>query len=257
MPYTKNVYFSGQGKVFVGLRNSDGTRGVPLLVGNAPEFSVSFETEKDEVLDAMGGQRLIDNVLVTAKKASFKLTLYSMHTENVELMVNGTKRTLTGTTVTNELFGSPMVINDYYKTKQENISAITVKDSAGTPATLVLNTDYKVDDAGFGRIQILNLGAYVQPFKIDYTYATRTQVSMFDTALTERFVEFHALNTANANKKMYALLYRTLPEPVKDMSLLNTEHAKFELEGTALWDSVAALDSNLGPFGRISYVDTP
>jgi hypothetical protein len=103
----------------------------------------------------------------------------------------------------------------------------------------------------------LSLGAYTQPFKINYTYASRTQVSMFDTSLTERFIEFHGLNQGNSGKKIYIVLYRTLPDPVKDMALLNNEHAKFELEGTAMWDSTAALDSNLGPFGRVSYVDTP
>jgi hypothetical protein len=147
MPYTKNVYYSGQGRVFMGLRNSDGTRGIPRLVGNAPEFSCSFEVEKDEVLDSMNGQRLIDNIIVTQKKASFKLTLYSLHVENVEMMVQGTKRSITGASVTNETMPNTMEVGDYYKTVHENISAVTVKDSAGTPATLTLNTDYSIDDA--------------------------------------------------------------------------------------------------------------
>ena len=249
----KNVYYRGAGKVYMGTRNTDGSKNPARFVGNAPQFNVELEIETEEVKDSTEGTDLIDLRLQKMKRARLKLTLFSIHAENMALMVQGTKRSITGSSVTNEQLAASAAAGDLLKTKHENISAITVKGGVGGATTLVLDTDYKIVDAAFGQIEILTTQA--NPVKIDYTYASRTQVVLMDAAQVEYYIEFHGKNVANGNKKFFSEIYRFVFDPSKELPLIGEETAKFELEGEALFDSTRSSDANLGPFGRMSYVE--
>jgi len=250
-----DVYFSGQGKVYLGTRNSDGTFNAPLFVGNVPSLSVNLDTDVVEHKESTTGKRLPDLRLTREQRATVQMTLEDINSDNLALMLHGTKRTIASSAVTNEAMPTAMAVGSLYKAAQEGLSAISVVDSAGTPATLVLNTHYKVVDAAFGLIEILNIASFVQPFKINYTYAARTQVPIFDAAATERYIRYHGLNTANTNKKVLVEIYRVLFDPAQNMQLINDDVAQWEMTGSCLYDASREGTTALGPFGRFSYVD--
>lgn len=259
MPSTfKNVYLSGVGKIMMGTVNADGSKNAAAFVGNAPGLSISFEIDTEEVKDSTESSRLVDLRLIKEQKASLKLTLYSVHAENLALMFSGTKRTISSGTQTDEvLCGANVgaIAGDLFKTKHENITITAVKKGS---TTLTQGTDYEIVDAAFGQIRILTAqaGHATNLLTISYTYTSRTQVVLFNAANTERYIEFHGKNAANGDKKFYCELYRILLDPAKDFNLLQDEVAKFDLEGTVLNDSTKSGDANLGTFGRVSYVDS-
>jgi hypothetical protein len=243
------------GKVCLGTVNSDGTKNAARFVGNAPEVSIEPEVDKEEVKDSTSPENLIDKVITKQRKAKVKIKLKSVHAENLALVAGGTKVSISSSSVTGELSPASLAADDLWKLKQENVSSVVITDSAGTPATLVLGTNYRIIDAGFGQIELINLTGFTPPLKAAYSYASRTQVVILNAGDLEFFVEFHGKNTANGNKRMFAEVYRLQGDPAKEIPLINDESATLELEFTALFDSTKSSDSTLGAFGRVSYVD--
>lgn len=244
-----DVYFSGQGKVYIGLRNSDGSFNAPVFVGNVPELTVSLENDNIEHKESQTGKRLLDLRLTREQKATVTLTLEDVHTANLELMLQGTRSTIASGSATAEAGPTGPAAGSLWKLKHENVAAVVVK-AGGTPLTNL--TDYTVD-AAFGQVTFVTVQTLAITF--DYTFTTRVQVPMFGAAITERFLRFHGLNTANQNKKILVELYRLIFDPTNAMQLINDDVATWQLTGSALYDSVREADPTLGPFGRWSYVD--
>jgi hypothetical protein len=128
---------------------------------------------------------------------------------------------------------------------------VVVKDSAGTPATLVAGTDYEVASSNHGTLKILNIGTYVQPFKADYSYAVQVNVGLFQAAAPDRWLRFEGLNTADALKPVLIELYKVSLNPLSEMGLISDELAKFPLSGQVLYDDSKVGDVILGQFGRV------
>jgi hypothetical protein len=166
------------------------------------------------------------------------------------LALYGADSSISGSTVTNEVFPT-VAVGDYVKTAKQDLSSIVIKDSAGSPATLVLDTDYQITSAKHGTVKFLSLGSYTQPFKINYTYATTTNVNMFTAGFTDRWVKFDGLNTVDSNKPCLIELYKVNFDPVAQLDLINDDIMKFELSGGALYDSTKEGDATLGQFGRL------
>lgn len=250
MPST-DKYFSGQGTVYIADRDNSGNILAFRDLGNVPKLSIEFSTDVTEHKESRSGQRLLDFRLPKENKAKVKLTLENFTKKNLMLLLYGTNTTKAGTGVTNEVMPSGLAVGDIYFVKYPvALTSVTVTDSAGSPATLVNNTDYSVD-ATTGAITIKNLGSYVQPFKANYTYGAAELVQFFQAANKERALHFVGLNTADTNTKVTIDLYRIVFDPVGNLDLINDDIAQFELEGSALYDSTRASDADLGGFGRI------
>lgn len=245
-----NVYFSGQGIVYVADRDGSGNVTVFRDVGNVPALKLSLSTDVIEHKESRTGQRLTDLRLTKSRKATVDITLENFTKANLMLLLYGTASTVSGASVTNEVFATGQVVGNILALAHPMVSSVVVHDSAGSPATLALTTDYTVD-ANSGMITIVNVGTYVQPFKVNYTFATQDVVPFFRSATTERFLKFSGLNTANSNAPVVVDLYRVIFDPVGNLDLINDELAQFQLTGSALYDATRDLDSLLGGFGRI------
>jgi len=248
------MLFSGQGKLYVGARQSNGNPGAFRYVGNVRDLTFALATTTLEHKESVSGQRLTDYRLITEKKTTVNGVLEDFQIDNLALALYGTKATQAGSSVTGEAFVSPVAVGDYVRTKYPEISAVVVKDSAGLPATLVLNTDYEITSAKHGTVKFLALGAYVQPFKIDYTYGSHDHVPMFNAAPPERWLKFDGLNTADSNKEVLVEFYRVLLDPLSEMALINDDFAGLPLAGSALYDETKLSDAYLGQFGRFVHI---
>ena len=117
---------------------------------------------------------------------------------------------------------SAAVVNDILpipgaKTK---ISSLVITDSAGSPATLTLGTDYEAD-ADAGVIKILSLGAYTQPFKAAGTEAAATANNIFQSTPALQGMRFKGINLANSNAIEIVDIPRIQISPAASWGLLN------------------------------------
>lgn len=247
------MYFSGQGKLLVA-NAANGIPGVFRNVGNVSELSVQLETEIFEHKESSSGQRLPDLRLIKSKGAKFNAKLQDFSKENLALVLYGTSTVVAAGTVTSstpEIQPAGVISGDYLRTKYQKISSVVITDSATSPATLVAGTHYVIDSADHGTIKIINPVSFTQPFKISYTYTSVTSTNMFTSATPELWLRFEGLNTADSNRPVLVELFRSTPDPLKQLDLITDELAVFELAGSVLYDATKTNDALLGTFGRV------
>lgn len=242
--------FSFQGKVYLGTRLAGGLAGALRWVGDAPKCDVSLTTETEEQKESYSGQRMTSARLLTGKAAAIALTLNWAEPKNLVLGLYGTELTVAAGTVTDEALPTALVAGDLVALKHGGISAVTITDSAGVPATLVANTDYRIDSANGGVIEILNVGTYVQPFMADYSHTASADVTLFTTSPPERYLFLDGVNTVD-NSPVRMRLYRVQFDPAATLPLINEGFGTLEFSGAVLYDSEAAVDANLGGFGKL------
>lgn len=247
-------YFSGQGKVFIGDRTAGGDADVLRWVGDASAINLSFETDVLEWKESWSGQRATALRLLREKTASLALTLHEFDSKNLALALFGDDGTNTGSSVVDESLAGGSVavaVGDFLRLAHADVSALVVKDSAGSPATLVLDTDYRIESAKHGSIEVLNLGAYTQPFTADYTYADSVNIRMLTQGLSEKWVRLEGLNSADSDGPVLIELYRVAFDPGEELAWIGDEVFEMVLNGSSLIDSDKQADALLGPFGRV------
>ena len=246
-----SYYASFQGRVYLGKRDINGE---PIEVpspGNVAYLALSLKTDVIEHYESQTGQRAVDLRLVKQKSATVALTIEEFTKENLSLALYGSHVTDAGGSVTNEpVGGGTPVVGDRYFLARPKVSALTVVDSAGTPATLTAGTNYTADE-DFGAIQFLDVTGLTAPFKASYTFGAVTEIGIFTQPLPERFLRLEGVNTAAGNAKVLIELYRVAFDPLKKFDIISNDLNKFELEGSLLADSTKPYDAVLGQFGRI------
>jgi hypothetical protein len=183
--------------------------------------------------------------------------LESIIKENLALAFRGTIQSVSaGSGITGEILGggsTTAAVGDLLAFAKRNASAVVIKDSTGTPKTLVANTNYSLN-AKAGHITLLDIttgGPYVQPFKADYTPGACYEVGLLTQGSVEYYLRFEGLNTADTNEPVIIDLYRVMFDPAKEFALLTDDFAKFVLDGSPLMDSARASNAALGQFGAV------
>lgn len=249
-------YFSGQGKVYFAARNSSGVAEAFRYVGNTPQFDLNFATEVLEHKESWSGARAVDSRSLRDKTATLTLVMEEFTGDNLALALFGVNTQETGGAITDEPLagGSTNIANgDYLSLAHQKASTIVINDS--TPAPLTEGVDYRIESADHGMIQILDIGAYVQPFTADYASAEVTNVTMLAQGLTEYWVRMHGVNTEQGGKPVLVEVYRAAFDPAELFAWINNEFLQMTLNGSALVDEAKATDPVLGAVGRV--VDIP
>ncbi len=254
-------YFSGQGTIHLAKLDSSGNRGSLWPLGNVPKFEFSLNVERRKHKESESGMRLNDKVQTTVKGGTVNMTLEDIRKDNLALILGGKKVTLASGSYTAsnyDTFPSGLVVGSRVQLEKPNASAIVVKDSAGTPATLVLDTDYKILDAQHGLIQILNLGSYVQPFRAQYAYAQTDAITALESNDDdEYYLYFAGINTEGTptDQDIGCAIYRIVFDPAAMLALINDEQGSFDITGEVLRHATRSVDANFGGFARITYLD--
>jgi hypothetical protein len=248
------AYFSGQGIVEAAVV-ANGVPGVFRDVGNVAAFEFPLSYDVAEHYESRSGQRALDSRITRQKKPALNATFEAWSKENLALFMQGASSTQPVTPVTSEVIAATLpAVGDILRIAAANISAITIKDSTGSPKTLTLNTNYSLD-ASYGEITILDIttgGAYVAPIKADYTPGVATNINMMTQAELEMWIRFKGVNTADSNRKVLVEFYRARIPTAKLMTMISDDPAtKFELDIAVLADAAKANDTYLGQFGRI------
>lgn len=242
--------FSFQGKVYLGPRLVGGKPGALIWVGDAPKCDVALQTEAEDQKESYSGNRLTSARLQKGNTASVSLTLNWANSHNLALGLYGTELTVSSGSVTAEALPSGLVAGDSVVLNHGGVSALVIKDSSGTPATLTAGTDYELDSANGGVVKILNVGSYTQPFKADYAHTASADVTMFTAAAPERYLFLDGINTVDGSP-VRLRLYKVRFDPSSSIPCINDGFGQLELNGSVLYDSEAAVDANLGGFGKL------
>lgn len=250
-------YFSGQGKLFIGARNSSGMPLAMRWVGDVADYMFSAEPDVLEAKENYSGQRQTVVRIERELKMTMKGSLRQINHENLKLLTRGDTVAQTAGSVTAEAISpatGTLAIGDVFLLAAQDVSAVTIKDSTGTPITLTADVDY-VLDAKAGQIELLDVttnGPFTLPLKADYTKAAISRVKMYTAANVEYWSRFVGLNTAvSGYPKVIVDIYRNRMDPGKDFSLISDDLNSFELTGSCLADATKTASSDFGQFGRI------
>ncbi|MBL4838377.1 MAG: hypothetical protein JKY34_12455 [Kordiimonadaceae bacterium] len=244
--------FSFQGKVFLGERLSTGKPGAMRWVNDAALLSIKASQSEEKRSESYSGLRQTSATIAKALEVTFDLTLNHGEAKNLALGLYGEVNTIAGGSITEEPFPNPVAVGDVIALDRGNVSSLEVTDSLGTPATLTLDTDYALDDANYGRISMLDLAAYTQPFKAAYDYAGNTDITLFTQAPPVRYLIMDGFNTVDGSADLMRVrMYRLKFNPASQLDLINDSFGDLKLSGTALLDTTAVLDAALGGYGRM------
>ncbi len=169
-------YNVGRGKVYFASLDANGIPNGYRFLGNAPEFSLSVETETLEHQSSTGGLRVTDREVVISQQVNLSLTLDELNFEDVSLFFSGTATTFDNSTAsaatpvdgTDNLVvteqgrwydlytnagGKPTT--DSSGSRIYDIGGVTVTGGASGTDPATLGTDYEID-AKMGRIFIVD-----------------------------------------------------------------------------------------------------
>lgn len=255
---SEQFVFIGQGPIFFG--DYDATTGQAaqgylvnlkrIGCGNRT-LKIAMKRDTGKVKESCSGQSLTLKTFTKGMEASISLEMNQFSRDEMAIGLYGTSASVVGSTVTGEAMPATVAVNDYVHTKYPGISSLVIKDSAVTPATLVLGTDYELDSAAHGRIKIINLGAYTQPFKSDYAYAAHGRVTAFTGAATRKGIIFDGANVAEGNAPVRVIIPLVDFDPAKDFNWISKEEATLALDGEILYASELLSDSAWGPFFKV------
>jgi hypothetical protein len=239
-----NYYYSGQGVVLIGPRDTLGKPAGLTAIGNVSDLKITVATTVIEHKESQTGQRGIDLRLQTETKANLSCTMERFDSANLGRALRGTATKETGATVTAEAITFPG-ISTISPLQHAKVSAVTVHDG-GT--ALVLGTDYLLNtEAGsiewLSSTATLAMTAGTTALTVDYTYATQYLIDALTQPLTEYWMRFEGLNTADGNNPVIVDIFKFSVDPLKELALISDTIQQFVLDGTVLADPLQTTGS--------------
>ena len=239
--------FIGAGSVYI--KPADGT--APLLtIGNVSEFRFSFEEDKKELKNFLGGGGN-RNTISRISNITASLVAHDITAENLAMALRGSSSAPATTPVVDEAhvsFGVDGELIPFDKIPDLSAS-ITVKDSIDT--TLTEGTDYELTKSGIkvkGAGSIDNLGV-----KVSYTPLPTDMVQALVESGKEFVVFMEGLNDAQDGKAFNIRVHRVKFSPVQNLDFISDDFANIPLELDVLSDSSIS-GSGLSTFMQIDMV---
>ncbi|HVI60135.1 MAG TPA: hypothetical protein VM619_14850 [Luteimonas sp.] len=243
--------FSFQGRIYLGTRLANGQPDKLTWVGDQSSCELSLNTENADRTETYSGQRLQSARLRTSTTVELNLVLRYFNAYNVQLGLYATPQNVAGASVVGEVLPADIVAGErIVLAKPANVQSLAIKDSAGSPATLAANTNYRQDASNGGVIEFLDVDTFTQPFKADYQHDGFSSLPLFTAQSPERYFLLDGINTIDGSR-IRAHLYRVQFNPVEGLAFINEDFGELSLSGTALFDSAMAADPSLGGFGRL------
>ena len=245
--------FSFQGPIYLG-DNVNGKLVKPVWVGDATSLTFAIEVGEESRTETWSGTRGRSVTLFTTKVINPELVLRAISPKNLALGLHGTASTVAAGTVTGESIPT-VAVGDLIKLDHGMVSSLVVTDSTTpTPLSVVLGTNYKMKSAPSGLLEVANLGALVQPWKAAYSYGASTRLGMLTQAPPVKYLFMEAINTVD-NRRALVHLFKIQFKPLASLPLINEGLADFSLSGSSLIDANNILNSSMGGFGMIEWLD--
>lgn len=246
----------GQGPIYMGDYDAVNGKAASGFLVNVTKIgcansklAMTLSRTTKNIKESCSGNKLTIAQLETDKGAQLSLEMADFDKKMLAYALGGTLTDVTGSTVTGEVFPE-VAAGDVVPLKYGMVSSVVITDSDATPATLVLDTDYSVESDKNGLIGIIDLGAYTQPFKADYSYATQPNIAAFNKTGVEKGIIYSGINTQDG-KRYRAIIPRAQLTLDGDFNFLTTEETLLTLKGEMLYVDSFANDTIWGPFARV------
>ena len=249
-------FYYGQGKLSVAIRNSlAGTIGLYQYAGDVSTLTLKPTVEMIKHRESNSGQNSLVRNIAHTRDLNIDITFAEFRPSGMARDLYGNNVSVAAGSVTAETLPDALVAGDEVRLANPAVSAVVITDSTGTPLTLVEGTDYTVD-ANFGKVTILNVGTYVQPFKAAYSYGKRTDTGILTSAQPDIALLYEGVNLAENNAPVICELYKVAPAVAQEIMLITTgtDTAGRQVAGAVLLDSLRESNGPLGQFGRITQV---
>lgn len=214
------------------------------------KLSVTLSRSTKDIKESCSGNKLTIAQIETEKSAECALDMIEFDKKMLAYALGGTLSSITGSTVTNEIFPT-VAVGDTVALKYNDVSSLVITDSTGAPVTLTLGTHYTLDSAAHGLVSIVSLGALVQPFKAAYAYAAQGNIVGFNKAGVEKGIIYQGTNSQDG-KKYRVIIPRVSFGMDGEFNWLSTEETTISLKGQMLYVDQFANDTVYGPFMRVS-----
>jgi len=235
---TSSNYFAGQGVVLMGARDTTGPiakAGGLFEVGNCSELKLSVNTSTVEHKETTTGARAIDLRLTTEVKANMEVTIENFNAKNLSQAMRGNHvASVAGTVTAEPLTGFPGMISPLNHLR---VSNVVVKTAAATPVTLVLGTDYLLNEEA-GSIKCIEGGAVATStaLTVSYSYEAQEEVHGLTQPMQTIWLRFEGLNSADTNKPVVLDVFKFSTDPLKELEMIGDKVNAFQLAGTVLAD---------------------
>lgn len=247
----KNYSYLGKGPIYAGIKG-----GAILPVGNcsALSFAVSENRISQPDYTSPGGGSA--NSVSRIDEVTGSLTLLDISPKNLSLAYRGTDREVVGgTNVTGEAhtaFPGGLIAFDDTPDISVTGDIVVTLDPAGTPSTLVENTDYEVTRAG---VVFIEGGAVAategEAVEVDYPLADSVVMEALVEAGKEYTLIFDGLNEAQSGKAVTITAHRITFSPTQGTSFIGDEFAELPLEFTVLSDN-SVVGASLSKFFKVA-----
>lgn len=228
-------YFQGQGKVFIAVRNTDGTNQGFIHLGNCTKLTESLKTEEQVLYESMSGQQLETKRVPGKKTCEVSLTIDNQSPENMAIALYGLITKKAAGSVTDKAYTAHK--DKHIPLDHMGITTVVVKNYSDT-TTYAAGTDYIVN-AAHGSIYIPSTSTILEDevLNIAYSFAAQSSLSALATAGVEFALRFEGLNIAESNKEVVVNIHKFYPAPAKDYGQISDKVQPIELSGGAMADT--------------------
>ena len=220
----------------------------PLLpIGNVSEFTFSFEEDRKELKNYLGGGGN-RNVISRVSGITASVVAHDFTASNISLALRGTVNQASTTAITDEPLVSHGVADELipFKRLPDLNQSIMVKDSLDT--TLVAGDDYELTQSGIKVIDgggIDNLG-----IKVSYTPLPANMVQALVESGREFVLFMEGLNDAQEGLPFNIRVHRVKFSPVQNLGFISDDCANIPLQLDVLSDPTIT-GQGLSPFMQL------
>lgn len=228
------IYFRGQGKLFIGLRNTDGSDNGLIFVGDIESADGTPNVEREQIIENVTGSSGIAAEFVRKVEYSLTINMRSAKPAHLAMALQASNTAKAGSSVTDEEIVAH--VGKFTPLEHTNVESVVVKSEDGG-TTYTENTDYIVHAAD-GMIEIPDSGSTItdeETIKVSYSYAAQHHLAANPQNQEYRIV-FAGLNAANNSKKVRCEIYRAKLSP-SVLGFIQQNAVNFPLTGTILQDS--------------------
>ena len=220
----------------------------PLLpIGNVSEFTFSFEEDRKELKNYLGGGGN-RNVISRVSGITASVVAHDFTASNISLALRETVNQASTTAITDEPLVSHGVADELipFKRLPDLNQSITVKDSLDT--TLVAGDDFELTHSGIKVIHgggIDNLG-----IKVSYTPLAANMVQALVESGREFVLFMEGLNDAREGLPFNIRVHRVKFSPVQNLGFISDDFANIPLQLDVLSDP-SITRQGLSPFMQL------
>lgn len=253
----KTNYYLGKGPLYIADRGADGTPGALEDVG---EVILALEVTK-EYKSNYSTRREVnekDAHVPVSQEVKGTITLKERTAKTLQYILHGTKTAKAGAGVVAQPFPSGITAGEEHRLPGFTgiASALTIVDSAGSPATLAPGTNYTVD-LKYGRVKFILVTGFTQPFKASFTNAASTRNSILTKRVVNKFVRFEGINIGNNDGARAFLeeLYNCTLMPAQKLDEKSEDFSTYELQFECMSDPTKEEDPELGRYGVLTELE--